>query len=489
MIRLSRLTALEILPQIEIKDINLTKLHLYKFENANRIQYQFVQDDSQAINSREFAYSPYIQNISLNPTPAFYPAERISPTFHADSDLQVVLNDVSLPLMQFQTVNLYFSQGFSYNTQNRGTLIRAYIKLNNNREVTLASIWDQPASSQLTASVQKLFESQIFNTKLSFQIPDIDFILNSTAAEIVALKQLIFGSERPDKIYFEYSSLIDSNIDTITVGGFEYVQLNASNFNTNSIDIGFQKATNLFAKLSVENRFIRSELRNELYDVETYLNKFKESEQTYKITHQFTTSYYDATSQLIGSKSVSMTNDTDIFDAVEYVPIVSENTDHFETSVDIVILNEQTGMRMTKSASIIVADGVDKFKLSYGAVVLNLSQDKVYNKINQQINKIVHKSDVPDIVQITKPIFIQSETEADTITLLPATFTVKVNLNIDLENVSKTYIRIDSVTVPNVANDLSTFTIPAKAYYTESETFFVLNQFQEVITSGTLKRK
>lgn len=493
MIRLSTYSAIQVLSETVTKDLDAVPLHLYEFTGNGGIQSQFVQTDTQGINSREYAVGDYIGRIWLNPTPAFYPEKEISPTFHDDAKLQNLLNAETLPVMQYKNVDLMLGQGFGYDSNTRGMMIRVFVKLNNGRQTTLSSIYDLATHSNIAPATQTLYQSQIFNTKLSFQIPDIDYILNSTDADIITLKNRIFGSEVPTRIYFEYSELTQENIDTIIINEYDYVQFNVSNIASNSLDFSFQEAADIFGSLQLNptNRAIISHLKNENYDVETYLNKYKTSEQSYTVMHEFQTNFYDVGSTLIGSKYSQVKNSSDKFASIEYIPLVTANTDHFETAVLIKVINDQTGLTFSKFASIIVSDAaiINNFLYSPSAIELNLSEDVVFNKLNQTINKIQMSADTPEVVTVTKPIYISIEAEAETLTLLPATFTAKIQPGVTTTDVSALYLKIDNLTIKNVDGDLTAFTVPAKAYNTASETYYLLNSANEVVNTGKLVKK
>lgn len=493
MLRISKFAAIDLTSTITSRDLDVNLLYLYSFQTNNRTQRQFVQADNAGINSRQYAFSSYIQNISLDPTPMFYPDDNITFGFHESAKLQTVLGLSTLPVMQYRTVDLFFGAGFGYQTVNSGTTIRCFVRLNNGKEVTLAAIYDKPQTSQIVASTQKLFESQIFNTKLSFEIPDIDYILNSTAAEIVALKTILFGSETPTILYFEYSNLSTENIDTITVKGYPYTQLNMSVVNSASLDSSANTDNTTIAVLEINstNRMIISKLVNASYDVETYMNKFKQSNETYTVTHSFTTQSYNSSNALISTSQLVSYKTVDIFDQIEYIPIVDDLTDHFVVYSVVSIRNDQTGITFSKPSQLVISNPavIDNFKIELPKFQINATVDKIYNKIERTVNQIVVPSDAPDVLQITKPVFIQVETVADTLTLLPAAFTARIIVNVDISSVKSTSLKIDNLIVPCNAGDLTSFSLPSKTYATTATNFYVLNEFGEVITSGKIIKK
>jgi hypothetical protein len=492
MIRLSEYAAVDIDSAIVQHDLDTVNLYVYSFKSNNRTQRQFVQADSTGINSREFAYGSYCNNIVLNPTPAFYPDQNISIGFHDNSELHVILDAATLPVMQFKTVNLMFAQGFGYDSNSVGTTIRCFVRLNNGREITLASIYDYPSQSNIIAASQKLFESQIFNTKLAFEIPDIDYIINSTDENINLLRTYLFGSEIPETIYFEYSNLQPSNVDSININGYDYIQLNLSVINSGSISNSIS-AADCYATLTLNDTavFISSRLNNDSYDVASYMNKFKESTETFTVYHDFTLEEYNSSDVLIGTKYLTSFSTLDAFDAIDYRPIILDETDHFRLLSTIRVTNSQTGLAISKSSTLIIIDQsvLDNFRVTPNTLTLNLTSDKVYNKILTQVNQIVAPTETPDIIQITKPVYILVETAAETLTLLQATFTTRIKPNVSLTGVIGTYLKIDNIMIQNNAGDLTSFTIPAKAYYTTGAKYFLLNSYQEVINAGTIVRK
>lgn len=493
MIRLSANSIARFLNTTETIDLDLTPLYLYEFDVANVVQRQFVQDDTRTINSREFSYAPNLQNILLDPTPAFYPEQQISAGFHDAAKLQNILSTTTLPAMQYNNMELLFSAGFGYNDTFRGVSIRVFCKLSNGREVTLAAIRDFAEESNIVASDNVLFESTLYNSRISFQIPDVDYILNSTDSDIITLKNRVFGSDIPTHIYFQYSALNAENIDTLNLNGFDYKQLNFSILHDAALDFTIQKNANVFASLQMnDNRTaLLSQMKNALYDVESYLNRFKTDEQTYTVSHSFSTNYYDDSNTLIGTKVVTMLNPVNKFDAIEYRPLLDDNTDHFSTTVSISIRNESTGLTFTKSSMLNVVDAVivDRFRLNSTGITLSVTSETVFNRLEQQINTVAIDNDVPSIVEVVKPIYITLETVADTLTLLPGEFTTKIITNTDLSAITTTYLKIGNIVVQSLSTDKTTFSVPATAYNTSETNFFLLDQSNAVITSGKITKK
>lgn len=492
MIRLSQYAIIDVSPTSVSRDLDADVLHLYTFNQNNRQFRQFVQNDAKEINSREFAFGPYTQNIWLNPTPYFYPEEHIAANFHADSTLQNVLGQGTLPVMQYKTVSLLLSQGYGYTSSFRGITCRVFVKLQNSSEVTLASIYDLAASSNISAANQVLHESQIFNTKLEFEIPDLDYILNSQDADISALRTLLFGSEVPSKLYIEYSAMDPNNIDSIVVSNKQYTIFNLSAINSANIDISIhQSEVYADVELNTFNNALLSSLKHERFDVEQYLNKFKSSEESYTVTHYATTTAYDAESALIGSSALMLSNPISEFGQIEYRPLITADTSYFETSISISVRNTQTGISMTHTSSIVISDpsAVDKFKPEPSLISLTVNNDTVFSRTNKTINQLTASSETPDVIQITKPIYVSLQSAADTLELLPAAFTTSIMINIDTALIKSTHLQIGSVQIPNIAGELLTYSIPLKAYHTTAEDFYILNEFKEVINTGKIIRK
>lgn len=492
MIRLSQYTIIDISTTSVSRDLDADVLHLYSFEQNHRTYRQFIQNDAKEINSREFAYGPYIQNIWLNPTPYFYPEENITPDFHENSTLQNVLSQSTLPTMEYKTASLYLSQGFGYDVDFRGLSCRIYVKLQDGREVTLASIYDLATQSKITAAKQVLYESQIFNTKIEFEIPDIDYILNSNDADISALRTLLFGTEIPDKMYISYSGMRNENIDDITIEQRQYKQFNLSAVHTVFIDMSLQ-GSGVYATLHLNptNSAILSVLQHDKFSAAQYLDKFKDSEETYTVQHTFVIDMYTVGDALIGSSGIVMTDPISQFAQIPYRPIITDDTSYFEINATVRVVNDQTGLVMTHTSSIVISDAaiVERFTPEPSLITLNLTKDTVFNQSIKTINEISSVTEAPNIIQITKPVFVSTQQTADVLELLPADFTTTLSIDADLSLVQKTYLQIDAILIENIQDDLLSFTIPKKAFYTKMTTFYLLASDGSVITTGKLIKK
>ena len=391
--------------------------------------------------------------------------------------------------MQYRKVILYLAQGYGYTNTFNGITLKTYIIKSDGSELVLTNLYDLAGNSNITPTPTKLFQSTLFNNKIEFWVPDIDYILNSQDVKIQELKNIILGSDNVEKIYFEYSALYDENIDNIIVNTNNYVTFNRSDLNSTYEDLNIQNV-DVFADIQQDDTksFMFSELKHIQYDVETFLNKFKEDEETFTVQHTFQVNQYDSGSQLIGSIVELKESPLDMFAPIRYRPVINNNSDYFETLCKIIVINNQTGLRFSKESSIIVSE-TNNYKTNETGFLLNLEEDVVFNRIEQKIENTIIEQSTPNIIEIRKKIYVNIETEADVLTLLNATFTVQINPNIDITNEDIIYIKIGNELYKNDDGLLTTFTIPQKTYNTNSSEYMLLNSNQAVITTGKINKK
>lgn len=485
-IRLSNNVIFEWLNDDFSRDLDIDpKLHLYQFPSSNKEFFHFIQGDTgNPVNTREYQWSNRINNIWLNPTPVFYPEEEIQGNFHQDSELSNLLSDVTLPVMDYRKGRLLFTQGYGYTNSFRGITFRIYL-IANNKTVVLTSLYDLADASNIIPASPVEFESQIFNTQIPIEVVDISYILNNDQEpKIQQLKNIIFGSEIPESLYFEYSDLNNESIDQVIVGGNTYTQ-----FNRESVNSVFQsletESLGLFALIQKQENFLTLSINHPNFDPETYLNKFKEPLETYQVTHQVQVDQYDNLNNLIDTDILTFYNPVSTFSPIQYRPIVLPNTDHFNVGLTITITNLNTGLKFSYFTSLIVTDPTNYLPEQSG-VVFNLTEDKVYNRITRNVNQITPTSDTPNVVTVTEKVYLQIQ-ELSQLDLLDADQTVLLTIQPNITG-KRTYLKIGNLQFPNNPNSLLSFDIPKKVYNLQNDKFVLLDENFKTITSGNINR-
>ncbi|BBI90501.1 hypothetical protein HYO65_gp109 [Tenacibaculum phage PTm1] len=495
MIRLSQVTAFEINNSEDFaRDLDSQpKLYLYEQNvNTGRVDKLFIQDDSSTTSTkRKYSYAPFWRNTLLGTTNFFPEQSTMNVTnYHTNALLQTVLGKATLPNMEYKVCYLYFSRGFLADASIIGNAIRLFVRLSNGTEVTLASIADFKNDSLVSAVPNKLFENQIFAEALKFEIPDVDFILNSNNVDIVALRTRLFGTERPSKIHIEYSAFTNDTQDVYIDNSKNFTRLNFSAINQQTIDIGLSNEA-LFAKVEygTDNSFLQSSIAHQKYLVELYLNTLKESGASYKVEHVYSINVYNSSNAVIETKQVVLRDPVNKFNTVQYRPVVSPTADHMNVELTVRIENEQTGVVIRRSTSMVVtSSNISKFKTASTFTLSNLSVDSVTNKTTKEVKQIVQSSEVPNFVQLTKNVYVQVQSTSDNLNLLNAEFTAKINVTLNVTAQSRTFLKIDNLVIQNEGSDLTTYKIPAIAYQTKSTSYLILDANGNVITQGKLTK-
>lgn len=498
-ISLSTFSAFEFLSDETVRDLDLSPLqYVYTFANGGYTEYHFIEEDGQNngennLASREYQFSPSLGGISLNSTPHFYPEEEIAANFHADAEMHNFLSPGSplptLPSAEYKKCRLHLISGFSLDADQPGLTLTMFVKKSDGSKVYLTSIYDnyQNSSIKITAS-PIIHESAIYNQSLDFEVVDLDFLYISTDVEIVAWRDKVFGADRPSTIFFEFSTLIPSNVDTIIKNSKEYVKLNLSNINTQQIGIS-AAALDLFVDLKENNGYISSELKHSKFNLESYLAKLKDDSESYTIVHKITANLFNASSDLVGTLAQTLGNTLSIYDNVTYRPVVESATvDHIEVVSEINVENNQTGSTIRRQSKIVIADTA-KYDPNSSILSVAITTDELFNQVTEEVNQIVLSNDTPQIVQIDKNVFIQIESALDTLTLLPHDFTAKINVQItDSQNIDVTYLKIGGLQYVSEKNAPTTFTIKKQAYYLADKKYFITNSEGSVINYGVIER-
>jgi hypothetical protein len=132
MIRLSNLTAIDILQTEFTEDLSVDKLFLYKHPTEQK--YLFVKDDSYKLRqmSRNNATATFWDNVLLG-TSNYYPEQGLDlANFHTNHEITNLINFSDVPMMQYKRANLYFSQGSLANNRIVAHYIRIYVATEDN---------------------------------------------------------------------------------------------------------------------------------------------------------------------------------------------------------------------------------------------------------------------------------------------------------------------------------------------------------------------
>ena len=490
LIRLNEFTAIEFASRFSA-DLNTRTLYRYDFDSQPKSS-QLLSGDAHD-NARQFSYSPYIQNILLDPTPRPYYKN------HAQKELSVLLGDPTLPSIEYWSCKLHTAAGFKYSTSSStehndvfGIAFRVYVKVNGDREVTLASIADTYTNSRMKPNSREvIFENVIFGQCIEFSVPDISFLMNSTNPEIVPIRELLLGTDiQSISEYFIEYSVIDEFSTHSFIGddGFEYSYLVLSNTLRNY----YQETTyndELISHIDVSEMYGCLQLRvlHLQYDIEQYLSQFCGIDEHFIIRHELTTSYFNENNDHVSTESTEIRNVVDSFLPVLYRPVLPSGVpiDHAQFELRSTMINERSGMSIVRYSMLVLTD-LSMFEQVKFNVQVDTLQLRNVNNVTQ--NVLMAVNDVPLVQPIIKPYYVFTQ-PTGLVRLFPYDTTISVALE-DAKFSSKLHIKFEDRTYTATEQSATNaiFTIPASEYNSKNESFFVCDNEGQVVTYGKVER-
>lgn len=487
--RISQYAIIDITDNDISKDVDLDKLYVYDNKQNQINNKQIIQDDTTTsiTNQRKYTYSPIFSNVLLGTT-NFYP-DTVEVDYHSKKELSTLLNDNTLPSIEFKKCRLLMVNGFLSKVDILGVGCRVYVKLSDGSEVTLSSLIDLKNDTNISITPSVLFENDIFSEAIEFEILDLDFMFNSNDVDVIKIKELIFGENTIDKLYVDFSVINEYTTDVFEQDSKSYTKMSFDAINTIVIDTTMQQ-NDLYANLTYgnNNSYLLSSLEHTKFDVESYLNNLKNSNETYTITHNAIFNVYDSANKLIETRDYSKTS-SNIFDPILHRPVVSNKANHMLIDITITVKNESTGISINRNAKkVIPFEDIRRFMSEDFISLTNTSPVNVNYLVNKKVNHINRVVDTPKTVTIERKYFINVEGEADTITLMNGNFICQVNTSLDLSNLDHTYLKVGSFKVKNMSNGITTYKIPSHIYNTTENNYYIVDKDNYVITKGSINR-
>jgi len=466
------------------KDLNERKLYVYDFPTAPNAL-QLLSDDLND-NSRQYSYSPYLQNVLLTSTPRPFYSE------HANKELSVLLNDPSLPSIEYIQCRLHTVSGFKYTGSIFGVGLRIFVKVNGDKEITLASIFDLYNSSRMQPNNREVvLDNIIFSQSINFSIPDLYYLLNSTNSEIAPIKELILGSnvQSISQYYIEYFTIDESTVKTfVGTDGFTYSRLNIINVNTSYFS-GSVVDDGLVANIEVSNnsRCLFLSVLHTKYDLAKYLEQFKIGDENFTVRHGISISYYNNSDELLASTSHEVRNLANDFLPVSYRPVIPQGiaAEYAYIELRSSIINESSGMVITRYRSLVMTD-LSLFKdVSFNVELSTLKVNNVHNITKTELRAV---NDAPKVLKILTPYYVFVQ-KTGSLQLHPYENTVSISVS-STDFSGTLYIRLEDRVYKAIeqSNTSATFTIPASEYNKKNETFFVVDSNGRVVTFGKIER-
>lgn len=485
-IRISQNVVLEITDEVVSRALNASPyMHIYEYGNTYGNEKQVVLEDGQT-EERTKSYWVGGGNVLLNTTPAFYPDNKISASFHNNHRVDTLLSPtVMSSTMTYRKVRMLFAQGFAYSTGTNAvamtTLNISAIRPSNNARINLLSFYDVYDNSSIQAIPQVLYDNQLFNSAIDLHIIDLAFLFNSTATDIVAIKNRLFGSDNIETLFVEHAGVPFSEITSFTEFSNTYKKFNDTNRTRTQFSPRYNNDEIICKVTKQANGTVKAQMQHERFSLQGFLertSKVKDITYTYKFDE------YNASNTLLGSKIVKVSSPTALFNEAEFRLQPQATTDHVNVSVEGYIIQEDN-TKILRSGSVVITDVAPLRTL---ALTATIEEEKLVRTETKQIKQVVYKPDTPKIIGIEKPVYVQVQATLNKISLVPYSQSVKVNTNIDLSLVRKVKLVIGESSYFSADGDKLTFRIGAEAYFQKDKAYFLLDEQDNVIAHGQLER-
>lgn len=485
-IRLSRNVVLEITDEITTVPLNGSpSLHIYEYGSRYNNTKQVLFSDGQT-EERTKSYLSSAGNILLSTTPKFYPDVAISENFHENSRIDnLITSEPLINPLQYRKVRMLFAQGFSYDIGDNGVALTTLninaVRPSNNSRVELLSYYDAYDNSSLMAIPQVLFDNQLFNTAIELRIIDLAFLFNSESTDVIAIKERLFGNDNIETLFVEhagipFNEIIDFNEGVDTFRRFSdplRIRTQFSpRFNNDEIICNVSKRP---------NGTVTSEMVHERFNLEGFLSKTSE---VVDVSHTYKFDQYDSSNSLLGSSIVKVSSPTNLFQKASYRITPLDDTDHIEVTVECFIL-QQDNTRIYRSGTVVLTDVTP---LKTNVINAILEEETLIRSDIKEVRQVVYKPDTPKIINIEKPVYVQISTQENEITLTPFNQALKILVDADLSLVRKLKLRIGKNSYFSEGNDKLTFRVGSESYYTKENTYYLMDEQDNVVTYGDIKR-
>lgn len=475
------------------KKITEDELYAYKFSN----NIQLLNKDG-SINDRDKSYCPYYQNVLLKRTP--YPF--FSEEFHEASALSKLVSS-SMPALEYQKLTVNFSSGFFYSNEQFGSMIRFYYIVDGVFNLTVGALIDERTASRLKANTRNIvLDNQVFNASYDMEFLNLGQLLNSNDPDIQKIVTNLFGLGKHtcSELFIEFAIISNDNIMDFVYNNHPHKRFFIDYL---SKQFWTQQNTdeNLFCsfKKDDENGCLRLSLLHTKYNVQQYLEKLLTDTDSWTIEYELTTTAYNFNGNVIASISTQLSNFANQFMEVLYKPIVlkewveptsgleDDKVDHLVFDVRCIARTSLSQLEITRYAKL---TETNPQKYYFGLTTINITAPKVYSRKEIISHEVKMNTDLPNIVKIIKPFYVQS-IKGGEITLTPYDTNVSIDLsNVNLKVSGKLSIRLDTRTYEQkeLVNNVVVFTIPAAEYLKKTKNWYIFDSNNQMVTFGTITR-
>lgn len=483
-IRLSTNVVLEITDSVVSRAIDANPfLYLYEFGIAHFNNKLLVQQDGQT-EERSKSYWPVASNVILSSTPTFYPDDVITPGFHADAQVSALIPGAS-SMLQYRKVRMLFAQGFTYSTQANAsalTTLNIYAKRpSNNARIDLLAFYDSYDDSQILAIPQVLYGNQLFNQAIELEVLDLAYLYNSTQEDVVDFRTLLFGNDEIETLFIDHAGIQYSDIINFTQSGHNYKRFVDSGKNTSQWASRYSN-DEIICVAEQEGDAISVQMIHERFDLEPFLNKTALVES---LTYTFKYDEYDSLDNFLGSYVVAMSKPLNPFEKISHRFRAQADAAYIKVEIIGLIIDAENS-KIERVASLVLADA-SIFKINQ--LDFEITEEKLITTVSKEVKLIQYRPDTPKIVQIDRPIYVQSQANAGEILLLPYAQAVKLNLEgVNLSNVRSTKLLIGINQFLNQDGDKTLFRLTADTYFTKETKWYLLDESDNAITYGKIMK-
>lgn len=482
--RINQFSALEV-GETYGGDLNEVKTYVYEFNNSTGKQV-FSADDSN--NSRNYSLTPYLQNILTKTTPQPY----FPNSYHDSRELGTIIGG-NLPTIQFKKVRLHMSAGWTYPRNLVGLWFRLYVKVNE-VEVTLASIIDRYFSTRFVPNNREyVIENQVFTQHIEVDIIDVNFLFSQKTE---AYKEIIeqFTNGQPvayvSDLMVDFGWIEEGQINEFVKDGMPYERVSSFADYRSQIVQPSTNDTELITMINLREEspsYLEFKMAHTRLDLRWYFDQFRNSNEEIDIYHRITLSFYDSHDQLVHTEPFQLSNFSDPYSAVTYIPSQYYTSDHILIRLVTTAVNPSSGQEWVRETEkTILTAQIKPFPMLF-----EFEELKVKNEIIKVEQKFVQPSHLPNVIEIMKPIYYQLVTkENDTISLSPfdSSFsividpTVVVSKKLILKIGERSYEEADRTTTS------ITFIIKALEYYKKEKQYYIVDQNNMEVFRGTVTR-
>ncbi len=409
----------------EVFSVDLNAIDLYLNQYGTRQQLLF-EDGELEERTNSFGYIPNNLNgfdkVLLSPTPNYYPETHFgNPTYHADSLLS---NQVVNPLssnLDFIVCKLMFSSGFGYNPATNALQYLSIQYRGNGIITDLINIYDDYTASKIMASDREIvLNGTVFNSEIEFRLLSIARLQSMTALDAVEINTLLFGSETPEVLHIEYSVMPSTGIVPFVESALNFTKFVPETINTNSLNVSFEN-NDIDIEISQENGEVMFRMIHTRFNLEDYLQVQGFSFDS--LGYELTLTQYDSGNSVVGTTSLFLENILAPFNVITYHPTnLNALVDYIEVSVTGRLFTLD-GASIVKLSSIIISDVTPLQGITFD---VPLEEYKLTNNVTQNITNVQTKFDAPTIVQVEKPVYVQTFGVA-AITLYPVKQVIDIN--------------------------------------------------------------